>query len=426
MRLEGPIEVSFASPAWRDHHREQNAADRRQQRLAARQQIDQALAAARNERVTHLVSLLGRVRDASLEHEGLSITELLAAFSEDERGQMYAALWRMCPEVKSTQWISVVSGHELLFFDPEQPDQPARRITVPDALGPLRSVSMDARSLEAGLLMVGAATGVLLVDLDSGQVRSHLQSTVAESPAVHGGVNAAAMSEDRVFATHSELGLMSWRRDEPDRPAEYLHPELTHGATTVRGARVAEGWLWFTVDDVLWAVARTGKGESPPVRYSESGSPLSAITTREGTVYAGNTDGQVIAWPVDDPASGRVIRGKAGGPVESLHVVSAAGVEHLVVADRSDALLALVLGDSYACRYESGGHGVRRGAAAPDVFCAMNDRRDRLMIWHPHQAEKPAGTVVIPHLTQCSLQDLALIPASGTTPSPDRSSSPAT
>jgi hypothetical protein len=97
--------------------------------------------------------------------------------------------------------------------------------------------------------------------------------------------------------------------------------------------------------------------------------------------------------------------------VESIDVLEQSGIERLVVADRSRELTVMVLGEHYERPYASGGPPVRRAVAADDCFAAMNDARDRLIVWDPRQPAAPLAMIIIPHLTGEPIQDLALISA---------------
>lgn len=411
LEIDGPASVRFDSPAYRDHCRHHDETERRHDRQQARVRIQEALDHARERHLSNLVRMLEQMRDAGDRHGDLSIQDLLRSFSEAERGEMYAALWQLCPGAGSSRFVAAVSGNELLLFAPDDIARPARRIGLPDVLGPLRSVTADRRSVEAGVVIVGAATGVLVVDIDSGDVRQVLHADVQDGQSVRGGVNAAAMSDDRIFATHSELGLMAWPRDAASGTrAASLCTGITADASAVRCAQVADGTVWFTAGPDAWSLDLRSGAQSEPVRYGPGGDTLSALKVAESTVYAGNVDGQVMAWEMGQPQAVRIIRGRAEGPVESIHLVSTGGVDRLVIAGRGSALLAMVMGDNYVCRYEAAGQLVRRAAAADDLFVAMNDSRDRLIAWKPDQPDRPIAGVIIPHLTGTALQDVCIVP----------------
>jgi hypothetical protein len=190
-------------------------------------------------------------------------------------------------------------------------------------------------------------------------------------------------------------------------------PELTRGASAVRGARISDGHLWFAVDACLYALplAHIENGGQCPLydRYRCGTATVSAITSDSGVVYAGDISGRIMAFDAGEPDSQRVIRHSTGQPIESLHVVDTCGVSRLIVADRSRGVCAMVLGDQYTRRYESGAAIVRRAAAAPDLLIGMSDARDRLLAWDPRRADEPTASLVIPHLTGTTIQDVCLI-----------------
>src|SRR5690606_25874586 len=130
-----------------------------------------------------------QMRETSKQHGGRTLMDLLQAFGPAERGQMYAALWKLIPTARRTRYVAAVSGQELLLFDPADLQRPARRHHLPETLGALRSVSMDARSRELGVLLVGAATGVYVVDVGTGEVVRTLAAGHDAARTVRGGVN---------------------------------------------------------------------------------------------------------------------------------------------------------------------------------------------------------------------------------------------
>jgi hypothetical protein len=409
--MDGPVTIVFDSPAYREHRRHQAVVESRSRHIATRVKIQEALAAAQKERLGHLTDMLQQLQKAADERKDLSVSDLLRTFSEGERAEMYGALWHLCPAARKAGQVAVVSGQEVLLFQPADLTHPARRLAMPETLGPLRSVSMDERSLDAGLMMVGARLGVHLVDLRTGGVLDSLSATQVDSDVeVRGGVNAAAMSDDHVYATHSECGLLRWPRRVFNPPAERWFPELTTGADTVRCARCVEGYLWFSADEKVWAWPLTGEAGCRPTMYAGSSARVSALAVAGGVVYAASVNGQILAWEVGQPDSARSVRGATGHPVESIDTLNAGAVDHLVVADRSTALQATVVEDNYVRRYEAGSMGVRRASVADDLFVAMNDNRDRLLAWDPRNPGEPAATVIVPHITGATIQDVCVIP----------------
>ena len=453
LAIDEPVIAEFESDEYLDHRRRTSLLDRRKKEADARTQIQQALAAAQSQRLNHLIGMLEQMREASKAHGERTLMDLLQAFNPAERGQMYSALWRLAPTTRRTRYVAAVSGQELLLFDPGGLQRPARRHRLPETLGALRSVSMDVRSRAAGVLLVGAATGVYVVDLETG--KSIRQLAAGHDPAikVRGGFNAAAMSDQWILASHSELGIAAWpgaqdettpwgwhasyapsggrafctpgggqdaRPPTPEGGQDVRAPveagravlrELTANAETVRCLQVHDDTIWVAVDNRVLSFPAADLDDFNLTSYAGSHSPISALAITPDAVFAGNTEGQILRWPLDDPAEPSIVRRATGLPVESIDIVDSGGVDWLIAADGQDALITTVIGDNHACRYETGAARVRRAAAAEDLFVAMNDNRDRLIAWQPDKPSAPAATVVVPYLTGRSIQDLCLIRA---------------
>lgn len=409
--IDEPVIAEFESDAYLDHRRHESDLARQQREADARSQIQQALAAAQNQRLSHLIAMLEQMREASKQHGERTLMELVQAFNPAERGQMYTALWHLVPTSRRTRFVAAVSGMEVLLFDPADLKVPLHRHRLPDSLGALRSVSADERSLEAGSLLVGAAIGVHVVDLETGTVRRELAAGDGATRPVRGGVNSVATSDRWILGSHSELGVMAWPRDDQGNAtaARFLLTERTRGASTVRCLQVSGPSAWVAIDDRICRFWPDDPGAPDPVVYAGSRSPISALAVTRDAVYAANSEGEVLRWALDDPAGMAQVRRGTGTPIESLDIVDSSGVEWLIAADQQNALVTSVIGDNHACRYEAGSVRVRRAAVAEDLFVAMNDNRDRLIAWRPDRCATPIGTVVVPYLTGGSIQDVCLV-----------------
>ena len=410
LTLEGVPSVVFESSAFHQHVVQQNELRLRQERANARAQIQRALAEAQRDHLDHLTRLLEQMRELSAQSGHATLRDLLASFSEVDRAQLYGALWHAMEPVQRTAFIAVASGRQVLLFAPDDLRRPARQITVPETLGPLRSVTMDAGCCRKGLLLLGACTGVHVVDLASGEVQVSLAAPHSAGQTVAGGFNRAAMHGTSVLATHSELGAVHWEVEgnNPIR-ARNLLKEATTGAQCVRGATIAHGRFWLAIDDTVWSTAPDGAGEA--VAYRGSTAVVSALRITGGRVLAGNVSGELLSWEIGSPEEPEILRGSSGRPIESIDLLEYSGIERLVIADRSRELTVMVPGEHYERPYASGGPSVRRAVAADDCFAAMNDARDRLIVWDTRQPAAPLATIIIPHLTGEPIQDLALIPA---------------
>jgi hypothetical protein len=256
-------------------------------------------------------------------------------------------------------------------------------------------------------LLLGAATGVYRWPID--RTEPDLTLLVEAAPAVRGGFNAATMVGDRVFASHSELGLHEWNVEEPT-VARALFEPMTRAADVVRGVQFFDGNLYCSIDDRVIRWPADGVGDSPSHVYAGSMTTITALCPTSQGLFAGNGDGDVLHWPAGREAKPDRLHTGLQRAAESVWVLKSHGVVRLVYTDTSLHVHARVLGDDYSCRYEAGGQTLRRVEVAPDMLVATNDLRDRLICWAPGQPGRAMATVGVSRLCGHSIQDVCLVP----------------
>jgi hypothetical protein len=406
LQLEGPLDVRYDSAAYRQARRARAEIQRRREEFAAKRRIAQAEEEAQRARADHLTDLLARLREQADQNPKVELTDLIRTFPEAERGEIYGALFATCDTDLETRSIVAASGGELLFYEPASLDRPVDRIAMPDHVGPVRSVHYHMDAAGQRWLFVGAGTGVYELPADDGKnIRTYsLEPTMN----VRGGVNSVALAGDRVIASHSELGLLSWRRASPE-PAEFLLPELTRNADAVRAVQFANDDLFFSIDDKVVQM-RSDDPNAPRREFIGSNSVITSLSAGEG-VYAGNAEGEVLYWSPDAPDQPQRLNGARGRAAETVVVLDLGTLQRLFYTDTSLAVFARVLGDTYTCRYEAGGQTLRRTEVAGDLIVATNELRDRLICWRPGQPARPYGIAQVARLTGHSIQDVCLLPA---------------
>jgi len=210
IRIDAPVVVRFDSPVYRQTQRARAEVQRRREEFVAQRRLAQAVEAAQRQRIEHLADLLTKLRRQTDDQPDVELFDLLRAFPEVDRGELYGALFATCDEQLSTEAIVVGSGSELLVFDPHELGAPTQRIDLPSAAGAVRSVQATTDSDGRRIILVGAAAGVHdLHSLDGRGVRTY---HVGHDRETRGGFNAVALVGNRVLASHSELGLLAWTR----------------------------------------------------------------------------------------------------------------------------------------------------------------------------------------------------------------------
>lgn len=407
MILEDRPIATFQSPTLRQVQQTRQQAARRRAEHDANRQLEKAIERAQSHHLDHLTSLLTRLKESASASPEVELPELMRTFGEHQRGELYEALFASETPASRTQWIVVAAGDELLFFDPIAPDAPVRRLKVTGEAGPVRSAQMVDMADVGPVLLLGAATGVYRWPIDRAEPDRIWR--VPGAPSVRGGFNAVAAAGDRVFATHSELGLWEWNVDDAT-PARRRFESVTAGAKTVRHVHFFEGSLYFSTDDRVIRFLASDSEDRPTSIHTGSSATITALCVISGGLFAGNSKGKILHWSKGRDSAPELLHHGSHRAAESIGQWSSHGVRRLVFTDTSLHVFARVLGDSFVCRYEAGGQTLRRVEIAPDLLVATNDLRDRLICWAPGQPSQPTSTIGVSRLCGQSVQDVCLVP----------------
>ncbi len=406
VKIQEPPDVRFDSAVYRQVRQSRCNAERRQEEFDAKRRIEQARAAAHAKHVERLSTLLDDLRGMSEKSPGVELPDLIKTFSDADRAELYEALIGADDGHGETEFVVAGSGAELLLFAPKSLDAPQRTVAVSGDVGPVRSVRLCVDCDGERRLLVGASYGLYELAANGDE----RVTTYAADPdgRVKGGVNSVALAGDRVFATHSELGLLCWDRG-CETPVRNLLVDQTRQGTAVRCVQFFGGDLYFSIDCDVYKLPADALEQTPHV-FRGSGSLITAVCATAGGVYAGNGGGQILHWQGDHVDAPEVLHAGRERSAESVVLLDVGGLVRLFYADTSLAVFARVVGDTFTCRYEAGGQTLRRVEVAPDVIVATNEVRDRLILWHPGRPAEPYGVAPVARLTGHSVQDVCLIP----------------
>jgi hypothetical protein len=260
-------------------------------------------------------------------------------------------------------------------------------------LGEVRSARHGGRQGAGELLLAGAQSGVYLLDSRGGAPELYRLSG-GSSPC--GGVNAAFLSGERLFATHSDIGLVSWPRGVPgESRCQVLLSRAAIGA--FRGVRALQlgndGQAYFTAGDSP-GLFDPGRGPFEVKLWRGAEAELTSLAAGSGDLLvAGTRDGRLFAW--DGPESAPRNLGRlASSPVYSLSQGTRDG----------DLFLAAGLGAPWvyvrsAFEREMTFHAprpLRWVAVARDILLAADLSGRRLYGWEWSRREMPAFEVHLP------------------------------
>ncbi len=404
--LDGAPSVRFESNTLRQVQDNQQKAAVREAEHEAAQQLKAATERAQAEHLDHLTVLLERLTQLATSSPDVELPELIRTFAEHERGELYQALFASQQAARRTQWIVVAAGDELLFFDANSPGEPTRRLKVTGDAGPIRSVQAVSGANSQTHLLLGASTGVYRWPIDA--TSPDLTLLIENAPDVQGGFNATAMAGDRVFASHSELGLYAWDLAQ-STSAKALFESMTREAKAVRGVRFFDGNLYCAIDDRVICWPADENGDQPRHIYTGSTTTIASLCPTDEGLLAGNSNGDILYWKKGQDTRPERLHAGVNRAAESVWMASTNGVRRIVYTDTSLHVHAQVLGDSFSCRYEAGGQTLRRVELAPDMLVATNDLRDRLICWTPGDPTHPIASIGVSRLTGRSVQDVCLV-----------------
>lgn len=361
--------------------------------------------------IEQYASLLSKLDRMTVDHPEARRADLIRRFAEPERARLYEGMLARQRTARRTEFVVAAAGDEVLLFSPSDGGTPSRRIVLRGEAGPPRSVRFVAAEKGLRMLLVGAATGVYLVDLERGEILQ-TRTVSATSPSVKGGFNSAALAGGCIFASHSELGLHRWSQDNPEAFSSVpVIPDLTSGASSVRAVQVCGGDLYCAVGGTVlaWGGAETSPGAVRELRGARSAITALCATEALG-VFAGTADGALLHW--EEPNEDRPVELHLGRnrPVESVTVVESEGLTRVIFTDTSPAVHARVLGDTVSWRYEASGQTLRRAAAAEDVIAAVTELRDRLMWFNALDPNRPVAVVHVARDFGHTIQDVCLAP----------------
>lgn len=394
--------LTLKSTAYEESRSEARAAEIRKEREAEEARRREAAAQARDRHLADLGAMLSKVREMATATGTLDVGDMIKAFSADQRGELYQGLLSLDNAAKSTRHVLVVAGSALVWFDPNHPQEIARKLKLPkDEIGSLRSVRV-VESQGVDRVLVGARNGVFVLEGD-GEI---LYTCVLHGrPELRGGFNAATMIGTDVYATHSEVGLVRWRKDSPETAIHCLE-HLTEGSHSVRDVqRDDAGRLWMGVDNI---VVSWNPKEDDSDHAAGAPAEVTTLTVADGYAIAGLKNGAIVRWLAGDMKNMETLRPHTGSAVRSVKWLRGGGVPRLLVGDGRSYLELMVLGDAYHGQYRCL-HEMRWGFASDDVVVGVNDSRDTFILWKKNTPDQPAAHVSVRRLTGRSIQDVALI-----------------
>ena len=302
-----------------------------------------------------------------------------------------------------TRRILAVVGKRVLAFDPKtnlHPEVPKELYETDEgSLGYLRSVRVETISGEEYLLC-GAQRGVYRIN---GAQRT--EYTFPKEPEGKGGANAVAYFDGRLFATHSEIGLIEWPLK--GGPGRLLCEAALEGAGSVRGALIQRGLLFFSAGNEVFSID-LATGSDTPRRYRGSDDSITSFVVAGDELVAGNRSGKLYRWSVDDPNSPESFGVIKHNPIFMLRQTQIAGQSYFAIGSKDFTVTVCEpkrdLFREYQAREE-----VRWVEAAGDFVFGVSRSGYKIFCWDVFRQTEPKLTIRVSD----KVQDLFAIQQEG-------------
>lgn len=390
---------------------------RRQDDVKARELIEKAAVEAAGRRLDELSGLLEKLKATAARDGGSRWSGLLPTLSPAERGRLLENLWRLTPNARVAYAIVVVAGNECVWLDPAAPETVLRRVAVPADFGGLRSVgwvmpgprsepsadgTSDPRAEASGRLMIGAASGVWMLDAETGAVLAAYKADSPQRPRT--GFNASVVAGDTLYATHSQLGCWAWPVKDPAGGRAILAP---NGGVpkAIRSVATADGLVYLAADDCVHVF----DPDTAELRVqSTAGDVIHCLALDGQTLYVGTERGRLLRQESGQPDDW-FAPFHTSGPLESVAVRRWGDLVELVVPAGPQGIDAVYEEQNVVVRLVETGQSIRKAWACDDLVIGLNDRRDRLVVCRAAQPDRRGCEAAVSRLMGASIQDVCIV-----------------
>jgi hypothetical protein len=383
-----------------------------------RQEQAAALEARRaDERSARQISQLRRSAELYKEFQSLRQTssdltpgQILATFAETDQADMLAALLAAESAAKpSSLWLVAGPG---LWKITGAPSPSGPTMTLPETLGPLRSISagaIDGRRV----LLAGASRGVWVIE----PARSKSIEPVATAPPVPFempglnsamGFNSAQIADGRLWASHSQAGLVAWELNRPQAPA-VVFADLIE-AQAPRRLHTCGDRVLFSAGGNVCIIDSAGQLKISPIDSSNGRpvSPILGLIPAEYWCALVGTDGQIRRLDRETLAP-------IAPPQQRCGSISAAArmpwmdSSRLLLATEDGPVWCVGFDDALVTQYISPYRGLRILAASPGRIAAVTSDRQRLIEWNTWDGTRVVSDIHVASVARHRIADIAFV-----------------
>jgi hypothetical protein len=324
----------------------------------------------------------------------LSPGQVLGRLGLSDQGDALRSLLLAAAHTASPSTLWAVAGPYLVQIAGEEFSEP-RLIPIPDGLGPLRSVQDDG----SGNLLLGCRGGVMRIDPGSIDDATLYHGPQTDSQL---GFNAAVMIGERIWASHGDAGLVSWRVDQPDQPEMTILSQNL--PVSPRNLITFGNRLALSAGAQIVIVHTDGRLE-PPI--SPEDSQIIAIVGQPQRLVSIHEDGVVCVLSGEHPTP-RPAQRRAGG-ISAAGALPWLGDMRLLLASQDGPILCAGVEDELITQYCSPHRALRIVAGAADIVAAVTADRQRLIFWHSWDGRSPWKELHLYTQTRHRIADIAFV-----------------
>ena len=400
LEIDRAGKIRFSSEMYEQRSARDRETQRRVERLQAAQLVEEAALAATKRRLGDLGQILEQLKSAASGDEKHRWHQLLPALSPADRSKLLENLWRLTPDRHVAESIVVLADRECLWLDPANPQKIARRREIPADLGGMRSIAFAPESHQ---LIVGAATGVWMLDATAGDVVN--QYTVPYAPHTRTGFNAAVVLHDRLYATNSQLGCWSWSLSDPTDSLAILQPENNIPKRIRAAVVIDDGRVLFSADDCVHAF---NPADSQLVVLSAGPDVIHALAAIESTLFVSTADGKLFWVDLNNADDWWVVH-QAREPIETIQPRRWMDLIELVIPLGKHGVAGVYDTEGVKTTLLESATPIRRVWACDDLVVGMNSLRDRLIVMNANLPERTGREAKIAQLTGHEIQDACIV-----------------
>jgi hypothetical protein len=389
LELLAPFELDLDSPTLRQAQQEHRRAASQSQRLT---------------QAASLFKQFQEIRQSAPDLPAEKIMQRMGLADPAEQTDLLRSLLLSAARQTQPSPLWAVAGPHLIRIEPadlESGTPPVVKIfTPPSLLGPFRSVQR-AQIDGKVMLLLGARSGVLLIDPQSPE-----QAILFADPGVTSslGFNAAAISGNKIWATHGEAGLVGWDMENPTAPLTAIRPAIVQEAplSPRNLCRLSDERLIFSSDHRLFELT-----EDRAARQVDGilNAPILAIVAQSGeNLLIIHEDGELCRR--DARTLAIASRTRRSGKLLAAGGLPWLGDVRLLLATEQGPVLCVGIEDELVTQYVSPHTGLRLTAASADRVAAVSGDRQRILLWPSWDGRKPPTEIHIGALAKHRVADV--------------------